>query len=186
MTSHRFALGVLVAASTVSGCSTAGSAPSGSPASATAPSSQSPTRPVGVCPTTTSSGTATPPASLGYRPPPPVSYVKDWYGNDALWVMLPPTGKLPVTSRDPDGRLGTKFPWYRLASGEVQVTAERLDGPTGNFNADVGTVPEYGDRGFAPSMLYWSAPGCWRVTGRLADKELTFVVVVTAPQGAGS
>jgi hypothetical protein len=174
VTSHRFAVGALVAATAISGCSSDRSAPPDGPASTSV------SRSLGACPTTAVSGSATPPASLGYRPPPPVPYVRDWYGNDRLWVMLPPMGKLP-TSRDPNGLLGTKFPWFRLARGEVQVTAERLDGPTGNFVADVGTVSEYGDRGFTPSMLYWSAPGCWRVTGRLAARELTFVVLVAAP-----
>lgn len=92
--------------------------------------------------------------------------------------MLPPGGKLP-SFRDPDGTLSTKFPWFRLAPGGVQVTADRLDGPTGKFRADVGTVAEYGDQGFTPSGLYWSEPGCWRITGQLAGHSpLTFVLQV--------
>lgn len=182
VTSHRFAVGALVAATAISGCSSDRSATPDGPSSTATSTSPSPTRSLGACPITAVSGSATPPSSLGYRTPPPVPYVRDWYGNDSLWVMLPPMGKLP-SSRDPDGRLGTKFPWFRLASGEVQVTAERLDGPTASFVADVGTVSEYGDRGFTPSMLYWSAPGCWRVTGRLAARELMFVVLVAAPEG---
>lgn len=130
---------------------------------------------------TTASSTATPPAGLHYRPPPPVSYVHDWYGNDALWVMLPPRGKLP-SFRQEDGKLSTKFPWFRLAAGDVKVTGERLDGPTNKFRADVGTVAEYGELGFTPSGLFWSAPGCWRVTGQVgAHAPLSFVLQVEQP-----
>lgn len=134
----------------------------------------------GSCQVTVTSSTATPPAELRYRPPPPVPYVDHWYGNDALWVMLPPDGKLP--SQEQDGTLSTKFPWFRLWPGNVKVTAARLDGPSEKFSADVGTVAEYGDQGFTPSLLYWSAPGCWRITGQVGtNAPLTFVVQVQRP-----
>jgi len=104
----------------------------------------------------------------------PVPYVRDWYGNDALWVGLPPTGVLPAYP-DPHG-LATKFPWWRALPGRLTIQAQRLDGPTGAFTAD---VPDgYGDLGFQVSGLSWGAAGCWRVTGTVHNRSLTFTLWV--------
>ncbi len=167
----------------VAGCTSSGS-PQAQASPTTTRSASDPITPsylVGPdCPVTVAPSSATPPPALHYRPPPPVPYVRDWYGNDALWVMLPADGTLPAL-RQPDGTLTTRFPWFRLAPGSVKVAAERLDGPTDTFSADVGTVAEYGDRGFTPSILYWSAPGCWRITSQVAAHvTLTFVLRVQA------
>ena len=62
-----------------------------------------------------------------------------------LWAMLPPGGVLPAlpsTSSSDD-----KFPWFRLEPGSLQVTGERLDGPTGDFSASPGDVSAYGATG---------------------------------------
>jgi hypothetical protein len=100
--------------------------------------------------------------------------VQDWYGNDALWVGLPPTGVLPADPQ-PQG-LSTKFPWWRALPGRLTIQAQRLDGPTGAFTADVPAG--YGDLGFQPTGLNWAVPGCWRVTGTVHNKSLTFTVWV--------
>jgi hypothetical protein len=104
----------------------------------------------------------------------PVPWVQDWYGNDALWVGLPPTGVLPADPQ-PQG-LSTKFPWWRALPGRLTIQAQRLDGPTGAFTADVPAG--YGDLGFQPTGLNWAVPGCWRVTGTVHNKSLTFTVWV--------
>jgi hypothetical protein len=104
----------------------------------------------------------------------PVPWAQDWYGNDAIWVGLPPTGVLPAEAQ-PQG-LSTKFPWFRALPGRLTVEAQRLDGPTGAFSADVSDG--YGDLGFQATALNWSSGGCWRVTGRVHDRSLTFTVWV--------
>lgn len=124
------------------------------------------------------------PASLDYQPPPPVSYVHDWYGNQIIWAMLPIRGRLPALS-DPvagwPGRLSTKFPWYGLRSGQIRVTGQRLDGP-GRFAADIGTVQQgYGPPGFVPSDLRWSGLGCWRITATLDGSALRIIARVNPP-----
>src|SRR5688572_12534273 len=43
------------------------------------------------------------------------------YGNDAMWVVLPPNGELV-------GRLDDKIPPYMLKAGRVEWEARRLDG----------------------------------------------------------
>jgi hypothetical protein len=94
-----------------------------------------------------------------------VVWVADWYGNEALWVRLPPTGVLPASPE-----LDTKFPWWRVRSGTLTIDARRLDGPTGAFRAD---VPDgYGDLGFQSTRLNWSAPGCWRIRGTVQGRSL--------------
>ena len=153
-------LACLSAVSVVS-CSSARPPSTSSPQPTATPSFLAP----GTCPVTLPRAGATPPPQLGIRPSDakPVPYVEDWYGNSVLWVSLPPGGTLPA-SREPT-RLTTKFPWFRVVPGSLQVTAERLDGPTGDFSASPGDVSAYGASGFDPSLLMWSSPGCWRVTG---------------------
>lgn len=96
----------------------------------------------------------------------------NWYGNEALWVILPPNGETPV------GLLGDKIPPYRLKRGQVQWEARRLDGP--------GTVPRqkmggdaYGDIGFVAGGPGFPTAGCWEVTYTLDGHDpLRFVLRV--------
>jgi hypothetical protein len=130
-------------------------------------------QPPGSCDVTRSTPSARPPAPIEPLSR-PVPWVGDWYGNDALWVRLPPTGVVPAASDRQ--QLSTKFPWWRTHPGKLTVAAQRLDGPTGAFHAD---VPDgYGDLGFQPTGLDWTAPGCWRITGTVRDTSLTFIVWV--------
>lgn len=166
-----------VAALSVSGCSSSAPSSHTPPQSTATPSFLAP----GTCPVTLAVTGATPPPQLGIRPTdvPPVPYVKDWYGNSVLWVMLPPGGALPADPQ-PVG-LATKFPWFRVEPGALEVTGERLDGPTGAFSASSGDTYSYGATGFDPSYLMWSAPGCWRVTGTVVGHgSLTVTMRVTA------
>lgn len=136
------------------------------------------TKTVGDCLVTTASPDARPPAALHYSPPPPVPWVKDWYGNGRLWVMLPPDGRL-LTWPHANGSVSTKFPFFRVAHGAVVVRAHRLDGSPGQFSAATGTVDAYGESGFVPSELTFSTPGCWRLRASVSGgPALTFTVVV--------
>jgi hypothetical protein len=104
----------------------------------------------------------------------PASLPGNWYGNAALWVRLAPRGVLPAQLDESE--LGTKFPWWRVVSGRLTISGQRLDGPSEGFRGD---IPDgYGDRGFQSAGLIWPAPGCWRVTGRLAGQSLTFIAWV--------
>ena len=107
----------------------------------------------------------------------PVPWIEGWRGNDALWVGLPAQTTVPAQP-DPDqaGWLVTKFPWWRLAAGDLTVRAKRLDGPA-DFRSSIPNGA-YGDSGFIPSGLYWSAPGCWQLTGDVSGQSLTVVIRV--------
>jgi hypothetical protein len=58
------------------------------------------------------------------------------------------------------------------------VTGKPVSGPGAAFNSDVGTVAEYGPTGFTPSILRFGRPGCWRLTGTLAETKLDLVLEV--------
>lgn len=95
----------------------------------------------------------------------------NFYGNDALWVILPKNGELV-------GRLDDKIPPYRLKSGRALWEARRLDGKIRVPRQAVG--PEgYGDRGFQAGGVTFPEPGCWEVTYTLDGRdELRFVLKV--------
>jgi hypothetical protein len=98
--------------------------------------------------------------------------------NDFLSVTLPskfvfePQGPGFV---DVDGALGMKVPWERKRKGLLQVGGHRLDGAAAPARA---YLFDYGDFGFQPTYLVFPTPGCWEISGSVADGSLTFVVLV--------
>jgi hypothetical protein len=79
----------------------------------------------------------------------------------------------------PDGSIYVKIPWWRGVTGSLELSARRLDGPTGQVRVSVPTG--YGQTSFQASSIYFSAPGCWEVTGRVGSVSLTFVTLLRAP-----
>jgi hypothetical protein len=97
------------------------------------------------------------------------------HGNGKLWVGLPTDSKLLIKP-EKDGSLGWKFPWWRAVCGRLTITGRRLDAPAGPLRS---SIPEgYGETGFQASGVYFPSKGCWEITGRAGDAELTFVVEV--------
>jgi hypothetical protein len=94
----------------------------------------------------------------------------------ALWdggpVTFKPGGPGCVAA---DGSLLMKWPWWRGVRGQISVRGRNLDGKSGTVR--VAYVP-YGETGFQASALVFPAPGCWEVTGQVADRTLSFVVAV--------
>jgi hypothetical protein len=69
-----------------------------------------------------------------------------------------------------------KFGWWRVASGRLHITGQRLDGPAPPARAH---VPDgYGDTGFQASGVDFPTEGCWEVTGTLPTTSLSFVTFV--------
>lgn len=98
------------------------------------------------------------------------------HGNGKLWTTgLPLDGRLLLTT-EKDGSIGEKFPWWRGVRGPLSIRGRRLDAPAGPLRA---VVPAgYGETGFQASGVYFPSEGCWEITGRVGDSELTFVVEV--------
>jgi hypothetical protein len=66
-----------------------------------------------------------------------------------------------------------KVGWFRPEGAELKVTGQRLDGEAPPLEFEAPCC--YPTR-FQASGLYFPTEGCWEVTARAADKELSFVV----------
>lgn len=130
--------------------------------------------PGATCPVTTPNGSM-PEGQRGFN-----------HGNGALWVALwwpsgeilggtAPDGSMAAIIR-PDGSIYAKTGWWRGISGRLSVEGERIDAYSPPLRARVSDG--YGERGFQPVGLTFPTEGCWRITGRLGDTTLTFVVRV--------
>jgi len=94
-----------------------------------------------------------------------------WYGNDALWVELPPRSEVV---KPPTEELSEKFPWVRLISGYLSIEGMRLDSPAPPSQGQASNG--YGRIGFQASGISFPAPGCWEITGKVAGRGLRFEV----------
>jgi hypothetical protein len=107
------------------------------------------------------------------------------YGNGLLSTPTPrPDGTLTVL-RDQRG-LFQKLGWlpHRGLSGQLSVRGERLDAP-GRLNVlsvnwGYSYAPGKEPRGSWASAVTFPSEGCWRLTGRVRDVSLTYVVRVVA------
>jgi hypothetical protein len=88
-------------------------------------------------------------------------------------VVFRPGGPGFITS---DGALGMKFGWQRGVRGRLRIEGRRLDARASPLRSEVDNG--YGDFGFHASYVIFPTPGCWEVTGRVADASVTFVTKV--------
>lgn len=108
-----------------------------------------------------------------------------WYGSNALWTDLPKDGiwyGLPYNA----GGYSQKVFWWREGyvwnqepEPALTITAERLDAPAPLFESLEATNAYANDIGSA-MLTGVSLPtlGCWKITGKYGDAELSFVVWV--------
>jgi hypothetical protein len=68
-----------------------------------------------------------------------------------------------------------KVGWFRPAGVELVVTGQRLDGKAPPLESEMPCC--YPTR-FQASGLYFPTEGCWEVTARAAESELSFIVWV--------
>ena len=73
------------------------------------------------------------------------------------------------------GEDGNKVGWFRPAGVLLEITGHRLDGEAPTMEASVPCC--YPTR-FQATGLIFPTEGCWNVTARADDKELSFVVAV--------
>lgn len=137
------------------------------------PSESSLDEAAGSCPVTLPNGSTPPDAPLSAD-----------HGNEAgtLFAGLPSTGVVVFKSGGPgqiapDGSLRIKWPWNRRGiRARLEISGRRLDAPAAPLRFT--TAAGDGEVGFLASELIFPTVGCWEVTGRAADAELTFVVRV--------
>lgn len=127
------------------------------------------------------------PQNPDFVPPEPYSPTSPfpdsfWYGTNTLWTLVPVDGVwggLPS-----EHGYGQKVFWWREGyiwneepEPKITVTAERLDAPAQTFETSDGTNAYAGDIGSAMlTGVTFPTEGCWRVTGKYGNAELSFVV----------
>jgi len=111
-------------------------------------------------------------------PPPGGGRDPSYFGAGGLWTVLWARGLIVVPPDDigRDGTLGMKFPWWRGPGvrGYLHITGEEV----GSGLPVRARTAGYGRTGFNASAIYFPTEGCYRVTGRAGEAELTFVNLV--------
>lgn len=80
-----------------------------------------------------------------------------------------------------DGSVSVKFPWFRRAAGvPLHITGRRIDAPASPARA---RVPNGYRANFQASSITFPTAGCWKVTGRVGGRSLTFVTLVVKMTG---
>jgi hypothetical protein len=111
----------------------------------------------------------------------PGEYLQGNHGDGArLSTSVWPEGRVTFKPGGPgcvarDGSLLMKWPWWRGVQGQLVVDGRSLDGTPGRVRA---AILPYGETGFQPSALVFPGPGCWSVTGRVGEADVSFVVLV--------
>ncbi|MDQ3707095.1 MAG: hypothetical protein M3437_18095 [Chloroflexota bacterium] len=110
---------------------------------------------------------------------------KFWYGTNRLWTVLPHDGVWSGLPHNLDG-YGQKILWWREGyswtedpTPQLTVTGRRLDAPAPPLQAHEATNAYAEDIGSAMLVgVSFPTPGCWEITGKTPDPELSFVVWV--------
>ena len=101
----------------------------------------------------------------------------------ALSTQLPRGGVLS-TRRDAAGALWTKLGWVPAGFGAertLTVSGTRLDAPAPAMRVrDVNWGYSSTGRGSWATPVAFPAPGCWRITARVAGLRLSYVTKVVA------
>jgi len=137
---------------------------------------------------------ATVPQIPAFTPPAPYNSLASfnghfWFGSSALWTVLPQTGVWEYLPHNPNG-YSQKILWWRDGyvwneepEPNLFVTGERLDveadaemppliasKATNAFASDIGSAMLVG--------VDFPTLGCWKITGRYNNAELSFVIWV--------
>jgi hypothetical protein len=110
---------------------------------------------------------------------------KGAYGNGLLSTTVPGPNGVLATRKGEDGSLGQKIWWlpHRGLYGQLAVRGERLDAPGSMRVFSVNWGYSSDGRGSWASAISFPSEGCWRLTGRVGDVSLTYVVSVV--EGCG-
>ena len=105
---------------------------------------------------------------------------EDWYINAdrSIWA-----GPVPVGGWQSGGSLysggrvvsGQKTYWVRPRGTQLVITGHRIDDQAATLEA---SVPCCYPTGFQIVALHFPAPGCWQVSAKAEDRELTFITEV--------
>jgi hypothetical protein len=129
------------------------------------------------------------PQSPPFVPPAPYDSLGDdgefWYGSDSLWTAVRENGIWEALPHNPGGYTQKVFwwrdgyVWTKEPEPELTVTGERLDVTAPPLHASKATNASASDIGSAMLVgVDMPTLGCWKITGKYKDAELSFVVWV--------
>jgi hypothetical protein len=102
-----------------------------------------------------------------------------WFGSDGLWIAPPTNGEIGGL-REKMGWWRQGYDWHTEPTLKLKVTGRRLDSQAPPLDVE-GPNP-VGVRGYPGNymmvVLVFPTPGCWEITGRDENDELTFVISV--------
>jgi hypothetical protein len=110
-----------------------------------------------------------------------------WFGTNKLWINLRADGTWKGLPKWPDGTVRQKlfwwregYDWHREPQPKLRVTGKRLGASASPLQSGVshGWTSDQ-DHPFIVNGINLPALGCWEITGRVDDAELSFVVWVT-------
>jgi len=122
-------------------------------------------------------------------PPPPYDKLgfegEFWYGSNSLWTEVRQNGIWEALPHNPEGYTQKVF-WWRNGyvwtdepEPALTMTAERLDAKVPIVSASKATNAHASDIGSAMLVgIDLPSLGCWKITGKYRDAELSFVVWV--------
>lgn len=125
-----------------------------------------------------------------FVPPEPYAatapYGEFWYGTNALWTMLQPDGRWYALPHDENGYGQKVFLWregYDMTEEnqpQITMSGRRLDGDRQTFVGQPGGTNGYHDDmgQFMLTGVAVPTAGCWKLTARYNQAELSFVVWV--------
>jgi hypothetical protein len=106
-----------------------------------------------------------------------------WHGNGLLWASLETDGVYVVARGEvgADGSIGNKLGWATTpATAYPRISGQRIDGtapPLRVKSVNLGQSSNSTRPSFASAVAFPSA-GCWRLTARVSDVSLVYVVRV--------
>jgi len=184
-----FALTILALASLLVGCASKADAQPvavkalENPTATEAPVTPEVVSPPADCPVTTSE-------ILSFEAPAPYSPAAPWpnmfwFGSEHLWTALNADGvwsSLPLNSDGYTQKVvwwSDGYIWNEEPEPKLLVTGERLDAKAPPLNVSTANGVYAEDMGSA-MMVGMDIPtlGCWKITGKYKDAELSFVVWV--------
>lgn len=108
-----------------------------------------------------------------------------WYGSNSLWTAVRESGVWEALPHNPEGYTQKVFwwrdgyVWTEEPEPDLIVTGERLDAPAPPLHASEATNASASDIG-STMLVGVDMPtlGCWKITGKYGNAELSFVVWV--------
>jgi len=129
------------------------------------------------------------PQSPPFVPPAPYDSLgfegEFWYGSNSLWTAVRENGTWEALPHNPEGYTQKVFwwrdgyVWTEEPEPALTVIAERLDAPSPLIHASKATNAFASDIGSAMLVgIDLPTLGCWKITGKYGNAELSFVVWV--------